>query len=193
MTTYPIGEAMTEAFTGTVSEMRVDRADYRCADCDDGDECCGCCECTFRTTPGLYLTVRLDDDTVGLHAGRVRVTYESPDQPEPVKPSREAVAAAMNAADVRFATAEHIANAGVGPDPGSWWEAMADAVLALLPAIPGQNPAELAAHDAEVAATALEDAAGAALSETKDKLLPGVVGASWLRARAATIRAEAQR
>ena len=98
MTPYLIGEAMTETFTGTVSEMRVDRADYRCADCDDGDECCGCCECTFRTTPGLYLTVRLDDDRVGLHAGRVRVTYESPDQPEPAKPSREAVRQAIEAA-----------------------------------------------------------------------------------------------
>lgn len=56
----------------------------------------------------------------------------------------------------------------------------------------GADEAVLAAHDAEVAANALEDAAGAALSETKDKLLPGVVGASWLRSRAAEIRARGQ-
>ena len=56
----------------------------------------------------------------------------------------------------------------------------------------GADEAVLAAHDAEVAANALEDAAGAALSETKDKLLPGVVGALWLRSRAAEIRARGQ-
>ena len=133
MTTYPIGEAMTETFTGTVAEMRVDRADDRCADCDDGDECCGCCESTFRTTPGLYLTVRLDDDRVGLHAGRVRVTYESPDQPEPVKPSREDVARVLYGQFTSNRIAEWEDIDDDSDEPRSGYLAAADAVLALLP------------------------------------------------------------
>lgn len=51
----------------------------------------------------------------------------------------------------------------------------------------------LAAHDAEVAAKALYEAARDARAEKADGLLRGVVGASWLRSRAAAIRAEAQR
>jgi hypothetical protein len=59
---------------------------------------------------------------VGLHAGRVRVTYESPDQPEPVKPSREAVARAIAAHSGPMGT--HYFDVAL---------AAADVVLALLP------------------------------------------------------------
>ena len=119
-----------------------------------------------------------------------------PDQPEPVKPTeapywccRNCVAGALQDAYAEWARRVE----ADGYMPETEYDAMADAVLAPLSVIPGQNPAELAAHDAEVAAKALEDAADAALSDTEGKLLPGVVGASWLRSRAAAIRAEAQR
>ena len=51
----------------------------------------------------------------------------------------------------------------------------------------------LAAHDAEVAAKALYEAARDARAEKADGLLRGVVEVTWLRARAAAIRAEVQR
>lgn len=51
----------------------------------------------------------------------------------------------------------------------------------------------LAAHDAEVAAKARYEAARDARAEKADGLLRGVVGVTWLRARAAAIRAEVQR
>ena len=80
-------------------------------------------------------TVTLDDEDM-LGFLPLTVLYR-PDQPEPVKPSREDVRQAIEAA--------------FGPTWDSAVEqgldAAADAVLALLPAIPGQNPAELAAHE----------------------------------------------
>ena len=192
MTTYPIGEAMTTITTAAalvalphLSAVLVDKEGRACQR-----------DTTF-SPPRWWVTgttVTLDDEDM-LGFLPLTVLYR-PDQPEPVKPTeapywccRNCVARALQDAYAEWARRVE----ADGYMPETEYDAMADAVLAPLSVIPGQNPAELAAHDAEVAAKALEDAADAALSDTEGKLLPGVVGASWLRSRAAAIRAEAQR
>lgn len=135
------------------------------------------------------------------------------DQPEPVKPSREDVGRVLYGQFTSNRAAEWDDIDDNSDEPRSGYLAAADAVLALLPAIPGQNPAELAAHDAEVAAKALEDAAahvhgfaedrfddargeGFSASFTSPDYQRGRAyeqACLWLRARAAAIRAEAQR
>lgn len=213
MTTYLIGEAMTEAPSLDLVAIadRYRRAlDAKPSKGDISPDGIAAITDSVADVPDLIaellLTTRLEHEHTWLgpwvgvagnriytcaEAGCVAVRSEGgPDQPEPVKPSREAVRQAIEAA--------------FGPTWDSAVEqgldAAADAVLALIPAIPGQNPAELAAHDAQVAGRALRRAYIELRTELDHFPLHGRhTRAAWAAQRLLTyadravIRAEAQR
>lgn len=65
------------ALTGRVVTAEFsDGIELPCADCA-GESCCGCCESVHQGRPaGVYVTVRLDDESARIGLGRVTVTYE---------------------------------------------------------------------------------------------------------------------
>lgn len=64
-----------ETFSGKVTAAQfVGDGPKLCATCvEESDGCCDCC--SEPSTPGVYLTVRLDDDEARVRSGHVVVTF----------------------------------------------------------------------------------------------------------------------